>query len=354
MVRPAVGGAKGVTLPSLLAILFLIESGPETRATEPANPSATARARAVLDYLSDLPSRPEKRVLSGQFTDYGPGAKLALCEEAFQQTGHWPAMIGLDYADYSEGRHRLHTQAVNRIAIDYARRGGLVTISVHLPNPANPKGGGLRDKGVDLETLLTPGHENHRRWMEQLDLMAAGLAELRDAGVVVLWRPFHEMNGDWFWWGGKEPEAFRKLWRQMFDHFTAARKLDNLIWVYGPNHGNKVAAYYPGDRFADVVGLDAYTDFVDPSHIKGYRELAALPKPFGLTEFGPHGASNPPGDYDYPRLLKGIDEHFPKTSFFLAWHGKWALAKNRNAKALLDSPKIVNREDLPRTLRVEP
>ena len=143
--------------------------------------------------------------------------------------------------------------------------------------------------------------------MKQLDTLAAGLTELKDAGVVVLWRPFHEMNGNWFWWGGKDPAAFQKVWRHMFDYFTKTKGLDNLLWVYGPNHGEKVAAYYPGDRFVDVVGLDAYTDFVDPAHIRGYREVAAIPKPFGFTEFGPHGSSSPPGDYDYPRLLGGID-----------------------------------------------
>ena len=328
------------------AALVVGQVGP----VEPANPSSSVRTRAVLDYLTHLPTQGPKRILSGQFTDYGPGAKLALCEEAYQQTGHWPAMIGLDYADYSQG-HRLHTPTVNRVAIDYARQGGLVTISVHLPNPANLGRDGLRDKNVDLETLLTPGHENHKRWFDELDQMAAGLAELRDAGVVVLWRPFHEMNGNWFWWGGKDPATFHRLWRQMFDHFTATRKLDNLLWVYAPNHGDKVAAYYPGDRLVDVVGLDAYTDFVDPKHIKGYKELAAIPKPFGFTEFGPHGASNPPGDYDYPRLLGGLDEHFPKASFFLAWHGKWALSRNRNAKSLLDNPEVINREDLPGLFR---
>jgi mannan endo-1,4-beta-mannosidase len=337
-----------------IAIVALTLGQAPTPSTESANPSASPKARAVLDYLVKLPAKGEKRMLSGQFTDYGPGAKLALCEEAFQQTGHWPAMIGLDYADYSEGRHRLHTATVDRLAIDYARQGGLVTIGVHLPNPANPKGGGLRDKGVDLDTLLKPAHENHRRWMEELDIMASGLAELRDAGVVVLWRPFHEMNGNWFWWGGKDPEAFRRVWMHMFDYFSREKKLDNLLWVYAPNQGDKVVAYYPGDRFADVVGLDAYTDHVDPSHIKGYRELAALPKPFGFTEFGPHGASNPPGDYDYPRLLAGIDEHFPRTCFFLAWHGKWALAKNRYARVLMENPEIINREDLPKALRAAP
>ena len=326
----------------------------QTSPTATANPAANAQARRVLDYLTQLPSSGEKRILSGQFTDYGPAANLALCDQAFKQTGHWPAMIGLDYADYSEGQHRLETATVNRLAIEYARQGGLVTISAHLPNPANPRGGGLRDKGVDLDTLLQEGHENHRRWMEELDILANGLNELKEAGVVVLWRPFHEMNGNWFWWGGKEPASFQKLWRQMFDHFERIRKLDNLLWVYSPNHGDKVAAYYPGDHYADIVGLDAYTDFVDPSHIKGYREISQLPKPFGFTEFGPHGASNPPGDYEYPRLLAGLNDHFPRAKFFLAWHGKWSLARNRNAKVLLDDPQVINREELPKGLSEHP
>src|SRR5690349_8829219 len=111
---------------------------------------------------------------------------------------------------------------------------------------------------------------SHRRWLKELDRVAEGLEQLKKAGVVVLWRPFHEMNGDWFWWNGKDPDTFIKLWRQMFDYFTTTKQLDNLLWVYSPNHGKKTTDYYPGDRYVDIVGLDAYTDFVDPDHIKGY------------------------------------------------------------------------------------
>jgi mannan endo-1,4-beta-mannosidase len=75
----------------------------------------------------------------------------------------------------------------------------------------------------------------------------------------------------------------------MFDYFSKTKGLDNLLWVYSPNHGNKTAAYYAGDHYVDVVGLDAYTDFVDPEHIKGYAEVAQIQKPFGFTEYGPHG-----------------------------------------------------------------
>jgi mannan endo-1,4-beta-mannosidase len=316
----------------------------------PANPGAGPKARAVLRYLQELEGRPEKRILSGQFTSYGSGASLRDCERAYERTGHWPAMIGLDYADFATGG--LACEKVNQVAIDYARKGGLVTISAHLYSPARPDGHGLRDKGVDLRSLLDPGTETHGRWMKELDILAAGLQQLRDAGVVVQWRPFHEMNGDWFWWGGKDPETFIRLWKHMFDHFTRTRKLDNLLWVYAPNQGRRTAAYYAGDAFVDVVGLDAYTDHVDPKHILGYAELARLPKPFGFTEFGPYGPHNPPGDYDYRRLREGIEAHFPRTCFFLSWHDNWGLGRNSHTRDLLDHPWIVNREDLPRALPV--
>ena len=226
------------------------------------------------------------------------------------KTGHWPAMIGLDYADFAKGG--LETKTVNRVAIEYARQGGLVTISAHLYNPANPKSRGPWEQGGDLKRLLTPGNEAHDRWMKELDIMAAGLKELQDAGVVVLWRPFHEMNGGWFWWGAKEPETFIRVWRHMFDYFTKTKGLNNLLWVYSPNHGDKTAAYYAGDRYVDIVGLDAYTDFVDPQHIRGYEAVAKLPKPFGFTEFGPFGPHNPPGNYDYRALPRWRPEALPQ------------------------------------------
>jgi mannan endo-1,4-beta-mannosidase len=330
----------------LATLALLILSRAPALAIEPANPKTNARTRAVLNYLEKLPQKTDKRLVSGQFTDFGPGAKLTCCQEAFQKTGHWPAMIGIDYADFGKGG--LEYKTVNRLAIDYAKKGGLVTISAHLYNPANPKGGGLRDQGVDIKQIITPGNEAYDRWMKELDTLAAGLQELKDADVVVLWRPFHEMNGGWFWWGAKDPQAFIQVWRHMFDYFTKTKGLDNLLWVYSPNHGDKTAAYYTGDKFVDIVGLDAYTDLVDLEHIKGYAEVAKLPKPFGFTEFGPHGPQNPPGDYDYLRFLKGVQKDFPKTSFFLAWHANWGLGRNRNTKQLLDHAWVINREDLPK------
>ena len=322
---------------------------PFVPAAEPANRSATPQTRKILDYFTELSTRKEgRRILSGQFSDFGNGANLRIMERIHERTGHWPALIGVDYADFPRGS--LTTKVPNQVAIEYWKQGGLVTVMAHLSNPANPKGGGLRDKGVNLEELLSEGAETHRRWMEELDLMAEGLKELQEAGVVVLWRPFHEMNGGWFWWGAKDPDQFIKVWRHSFDYFTKTKGLNNLLWVYGPNHSQNTANYYAGDGYVDLVGLDAYTDFIDPQHIKGYEEIVALPKPFGFTEYGPHGSQNPPGDYDYRRFIAGLQKEFPKTCFFMSWNAKWSLATNLFTKELLDDPAVVNRADLPASL----
>jgi mannan endo-1,4-beta-mannosidase len=312
----------------------------------PANPKASPGARAVLAFFHGLTNRTERRVLSGQFANFGEGANLGIMEQVHTNTGKWPALLGVDYADF--GRGRLHWANPNKASIAYWKAGGLVTVSAHLYNPANPNGGGLRDKGVDLATLLDPASPNHERWMKQLDELAQGLQELKDAGVVVLWRPFHEMNGGWFWWGAQKPEDFIKVWRHMFDYFSQTKNLDNLLWVYGPNHGPKTAAYYAGDACTDLVGIDAYTDHIDPEHIRGVREVVALGKPFGFTEYGPFGPQNPPGDYDYRRLGDGLEKHFPEAVFFMSWNAKWSLARNRNVAELLGSPRIANRDDLPK------
>jgi mannan endo-1,4-beta-mannosidase len=275
-----------------LLLAVILTSGCRTTPQTVANPKSNATAKAILRYVQSLKERTDKRVLSGQFSNFGKGANLSLMDKIHDQTGHWPAILGVDYIDFTTDG--LTCETPNRVATEYWKQGGLVTISAHLYNPARTNAsGGLRDKDVDLDTLLNPSSETHVRWLQELDQLADGLQQLKDAGVVVLWRPFHEMNGGWFWWGGKDPATFIKLWRQMFDYFKKTKGLDNLLWVYAPGGGDKTAAYYPGDRYVDLVGLDTYTDFVDTKHIKGYAEMAQIKKPFGFTEFGPHGASNP-------------------------------------------------------------
>ena len=313
----------------------------------PADPDLNAKGRAILAYFQQLQASPDLKLVSGQFAGWSGTGSMEELAKIHRATGQWPAMIGLDYCTWIEGQAAIGIAPVNQLALAYARDGGLVNISWHAFNPTRDGPGGLNDKGVKLADLLVPG-PTHDRWRTALDQIAAGLEELQAAGVVVIWRPLHEMNGGWFWWGAQEPADYIAVWRDMFTYFTKTKGLHNLIWAYGPNHGQRpVASYYPGDAYADLVGIDAYTDHLDPEHIKGWPEMAALPKPAGFTEYGPHGASKPPGDYDFRRFLDGVAQNFTAARHFLVWNEKWNPAENKFAREFYNDPRVITRAALP-------
>lgn len=313
----------------------------------PADPDLNPKGRAILAYFQRLAAAPDLKLVSGQFAGWSGSARLEVLGKIHTATGQWPAMMGLDYCTWDKGEAAIDVNPVNALAQAYWRDGGLVNISWHAPNPSKPNGGGLKERGIKIADVLVTGTPTHERWMKSLDRVAVGLQELQAAGVVVIWRPLHEMNGGWFWWGAQEPADFIAVWRHMFDYFTQTKQLHNLIWAYGPNHGKNTAAYYPGDAYTDLTGLDAYTDHVDPGHIRGYPEVGAINKPFGFTEFGPHGASNPPGDFDFRRLLAGIEKNFPSARHFLVWDDKWNPAENRFASEFYNDPRVITRATLP-------
>ena len=94
-----------------------------------------------------------------------------------------------------------------------------------------------------------------------IELIAAELQTLEDAGVTVLWRPLHEASGGWFWWGRGDrsdglPAAYAEvvLWRHLFDRLTNDYGLNNLIWVWN----GQSAVWYPGDDYVDIVSYDVY------------------------------------------------------------------------------------------------
>ena len=170
----------------------------------------------------------------------------------------------------------------------------------------------------------------------------------------MLWRPLHEMNGGWFWWGSErqgvwtDPKQYAALWRQCHRYLTVERKLDNLLWVYAPHaklddHTRPVAAYYPGSDVVDIVGYDIYTDAVGSEvwDANGsYRDLVALGKPFAITELGP--GKNQRGSFDSQLAIANILAACPRTAYVMYWHG-WTerrlLGKRYMSMALSDNPK---------------
>ena len=104
-----------------------------------------------------------------------------------------------------------------------------------------------------------PGSDTYNSLLSGMDRAVPYLQQLEDAGAPVLWRPFHELDGGWFWWSKGGSDNFIRLWQLMYSRYTDYWELDNLIWVYGySSNGGTMAEWYPGDAYVDILGADSY------------------------------------------------------------------------------------------------
>lgn len=333
----------------------LQQQGLLAAALRTANPDALPLAQRILTFFESLPSRSGNRVVSGQFIGH-PQADMRPAYNKYigdlkSQTGQWVGMAGADYARLAAANDPVDLSAVNLPLIEHWNQGGLVTISWHARNPWT--GGNSRDQTVNgsFLDLFTPGTAANQAWMQQLDQVADALEQLQQAGVIVLWRPFHEANGKSFWWAQpRTTEEQVTLWREMFRYFTTERHLNNLLWVYSvvTERSDKIRpalAAYPGNEYVDVVGVDIYNSKLPIS--KEYEAFRSLGKPMGLTEFGPFkGNDSKAFTYDYSKLIQKIRKNYPRITFFQAWNSVWSMIQQLNAEKLLKDPWVANRPEL--------
>ena len=107
----------------------------------------------------------------------------------------------------------------------------------------------------DAANATVEGTWENKVFTSDMAAVAGYLKLLKDAGIPVLWRPFHEAAGKWFWWG-KDAASHKAMWIAMFNYFKA-QGLDNLIWVWTTETGDE--DWYPGDQYVDIIGRDIYS-----------------------------------------------------------------------------------------------
>lgn len=183
--------------------------------------------------------------------------------------GCFPAVYGWDLNDaFVKGGETIDPERAARLR-DYIRqgyaRGGVVTLSWHQDNPATS--GDAWDVAAPAVTRILPNGDLHTRYLKRLDAAADFLASLKDAGgtpIPVVFRPWHEHSGSWFWWGRDHASSteFKALWRMTVEHLRTKRKLHNLLYAYSTDVFEGADAYlerYPGDDVIDVLGFDDYS-----------------------------------------------------------------------------------------------
>lgn len=266
------------------------------------NPNATKEAIAVYNFIRDMSG---KYIISGQ--QESPSSNATEMNEIFSATGKTAALKGLDFInDDFEG--------VTRRAITWWELGGLVSICWHMGTPPDGIGYESSKGSIDLTASLTEGTKEYEYLIAEFDKAVPYLKELQDAGVPVLWRPFHESDGGWFWWSKGGKDSFIKLWQLMYDYYTNECGLNNLIWVCGfSDQIHKHTDWYPGDEYVDIFGADIYasTNNSQKALYDYCYEVVGDRKPICLHENGP-----------IPDPDKLVEDKVP-WSWFMTWHSEW-------------------------------
>jgi len=171
---------------------------------QPADKGANAKTKETYEFMIGLPK--QGKYLSGQFAGVsGKDFSLNQVNSIVHLTGQYPSIIACDYSNgWGEAvpPQKLLNYSCNEILKDHSNKHGLVTIDIHFSNPVSPNGGCLKNRsGLIFTDLFNYQTETGQRWKSYLDIVAQGFEDLQQANVTVLYRPFHEMNGGWFWWG---------------------------------------------------------------------------------------------------------------------------------------------------------
>lgn len=227
------------------------------------NKNSTANTKKLYSFLKDSYG---KYVITGQQCDGGiNGNEFKAIKNL---TGDYPALLGLDLMDYTPSRTAFgaSSSAVEK-AIEFAEKGGIVTLCWHWNAPTeylnstanNSDGwwGGFYTKSskFDIAKVMNGQDAKGKKLIDRdIKEIAKQLKRLEKAGVPVIWRPLHEASGGWFWWGAQGPDAYKKLWKYLYNELTNTYGCNNLIWVYN----GQSADWYPGDEYVDIVGEDIY------------------------------------------------------------------------------------------------
>ncbi len=289
--------------------------------------SANASTQAVKLY-NFLKTNFGTKIISGTMAAHSTNITEATWVHT--NTGKWPALTGFDFIDHTNlNQNWVNYSGPFTLGQDWWNNNGIVTISWHWRDPLN-KSGSFNTYSTtyptgttfDVSKINDTTSDEYKAMIVDIDVIAGYLKQFKDAGIPVLWRPLHEAEGAWFWWGAKGAASCKALWRLMFDRLVNYHGLNNLLWVWTTSASANAATWYPGDDYVDILGMDIYPG--ENQHGSQYiafnavREMSAGKKIITLSECG----SVP----DPALMLQNGDIW----SWFMPWNGDYTESASHN------------------------
>ncbi|WP_374755882.1 glycoside hydrolase family 26 protein [Larkinella soli] len=279
--------------PSLIAFGLVVSmtlSGyPARLRKKPVDPKATRPTAALFRNLRTLS---KKHILFGHqhATEYGHGWNGdADRSDVKSVSGSHPAVIGVDFSGLSgrpAGAIEKTKESLRKTIADTYDRGGLTTVAWHFSNPVSP--GGFRwvdSVSAPAVSMIIPGGSHHEAYKEILRTVGEFAKSVKGSDgetVPMIFRPYHEFDGGWFWWGRPHcsREEFIALWRFTVSYLRDSLEVHNFLYAFSPDCLFSTEAEYldryPGDDWVDLVGMDNYADFGRNGHYNveaGIRKL---------------------------------------------------------------------------------
>lgn len=293
-----------------------------------ANPNATKEAYKLLEYLHKTAGN---GIITGQHTQTNPMEEITYIKET---AGKVPKLQGFELLAYSpninydDASEPCLTEVYeNRKTLDTALKwaketDGIVTFSFHWFSPIGGRDKSFYSEHTDFDPrqVLIEGTPEREAFYKDMDVIAKELQRFEAENIPVLWRPFHESDGTWFWWARHGIEVARDLYKLMYDYYTNTHHINNLLWVW-----NGVAKEgYPGDDYVDVISTDIYLQEYKPTDYK--EEYLTLvkntsdKKVAALAEVG------------YMPDIQMLEESRTPWAYYMTWSKEFIIGEQYNSK----------------------
>jgi mannan endo-1,4-beta-mannosidase len=244
---------------SVVAMTFLPVSVEGKVSSDLSNKNATPEAKALMKFMTDIYG---KYMISGQQQESWVSG-MPRIEWLKNKTGKKPGLVGFDFMDYTPVRVKDNRKCsdVDK-AIEWHKQGGIVTFVWHWNSPRTSasidKGFYSDGNQINISDALSKKNGDYDLILKDIDAIAEQIKRLQDANVPVLWRPLHEADGKWFWWGMQGSDSCKKLYDLLYDRLTNHHKLNNLVWVWSYAHTLNGKDWCPDQSKVDVAALDCY------------------------------------------------------------------------------------------------
>lgn len=312
----------------------------------PVDAHAQQGVKNVLAYLAKISG---DKIITGQHTQSMAQEELHHIKAI---TGKEPALLGFELLSYSPNINYLDTDencmkevtdnfGTLKRAWEWAAQKGLITFTWHWFSPLGGRNKAFYTQYTDYDASLaaTEGTPEYEALLSDMDVMAGYLKPFCRAGIPILWRPFHEADGTWFWWGAKGAEPVKKLWRIMYDRYVNHHHLHNLLWVWNAPKRE----FYPGDDVVDIISRDMYPEkHMHESQKERYDELIRITDAPKVALIGETGVLPAPD---------AIHEEKVGWASYMTWSHGFCLTEEYNTfdalRQVYQSPYAITRENLP-------